>query len=285
MATITTRPAKQNAKQIAHKAKRAASNPWVEQFERFGYLVRGLIYFIIGTLAVQLAMGAGGATTDQTGAIAVIGAQPMGKILLLLVVVGLAGYSLWGFVRAIFDPLGRGTKMKGIVERIGFLVSAVSYGALVIPTIQYLMNQPSGQSKGNPADLSAQLFAQPYGRWLVIGFGIFWTVAAAGQFYSAYTAHFIQDFRTSTMSVAEFKWASRIGRFGFAARGVVFGLIGFFVIQSGLTMDPRKAQGFDGVLLKIAQAPYGTLLLALVAFGLVAFGVYSALCARWNKVR
>ncbi len=284
MATTTAKPLKRNVKQVAHKAKRATSNEWVERLERYGYLVRGLIYFIIGALAVQLAMGAGGATTDQTGAIALIGAQPLGKALLVLVAVGLAGYSLWGFVRAIFDPLGRGTEMKGIVERIGFLVSAVSYGALVIPTVQFLMNQPAGQSKGHPADLSAQLFAQPYGRWLVIGFGLSWIVAAAGQFYSAYTAHFIQDFRTNTMSAREFKWASRIGRFGFAARGVVFGLIGFFVIQSGLTMDPHKAQGFDGVLLKIAQAPYGTILLAVVAIGLVAFGLYSALCARWNKV-
>lgn len=285
MATVTARPVKQEAKQVAHKAKRAASNPWVERLERFGYLARGLIYIIIGVLAVQLAIGAGGATTDQTGAIAVIGAQPLGKVLLVLVALGLAGYSLWGFVRAIFDPLGRGTEMKGIVERIGFVVSGVSYGILCIQAVAYLTNKPSAQSSGNPADLSARLFAQPNGQLLVIVFGLFWIVSAAGQLYIAYTAHFVRDFNANRMSVAEFKWAEVIGRFGYAARGVVFGLIGFFVVQSGLTLDPHKAKGFDGVLLKIAQAPNGTLLLALVAIGLVAFGVYSALCARWNKVR
>jgi hypothetical protein len=284
MATIAAKPLKRNAKQVAHKAKRATSNEWVERLERFGYLVRGLIYFIIGALAAQLAIGAGGATTDQTGAIAFIGNQPLGKALLVLVAVGLTGYSLWGFVRAVFDPLGRGTAMKGILERIGFFVSGLSYGALVIPTVQFVINRPGAQPTGNPAGLSAQLFAKPFGPWLVVGFGLFWIVAAAGQFYSAYTAHFAKDFDTNTMRVAKFKWARRIGRFGFAARGVVFGLIGLFVLQAGLTMDPHKAQSFDAVLLKIAQAPYGPILLAVVAFGLVAFGVYSALCASWNKV-
>lgn len=276
--------AKQNVRRVAHKAERATASPLVEGIERFGYLVRGVLYFIIGALAVQLAIGAGGRTTDYAGAIELIGAQPLGHLLLALVAAGLAGYSLWGFVRAILDPLGRGTSLKGLMERAGFLISGLSYGALVIPTAQFVTNRPGGQATGNTADLTARLLAQPYGRSLVVAFALFWIGAAIGQLYSAYSAHFVRDFKTSTMSRKEYGWARRIGRFGFAARGVVFGLTGWFVFESALTMDPRKALGFDGVLLKIAQAPYGGFLLAVVAFGLVAFGVYSALCARWNKV-
>lgn len=285
MTTRTFRDTKQDLSRIGRQAKHATSNPWVESVERLGYLVRGLLYFIIGVLALQLALGAGGATADQTGAIAMIGSQPMGKALLIVTTVGLAGYSFWGFVRAFGDPLRRGTSLKGIVERIGFLISGLSYGILVIPTADFVLNRPvGGASAGKPADLTAQLLSQPNGRWLVFAFALFWGAAAVGQFYSAYTAHFARDFQTSTMSKEEFKLSKEIGRLGYAARGVVFGLSGWFIFESALTLDPRRAVGFDGVLLKLAQAPYGPLVLAVVAFGLVAFGVFSALCAKWIKV-
>jgi Domain of Unknown Function (DUF1206) len=276
---------KQDMKRTVHKVARAESSPWVETLERFGYLVRGAIYFIIGALAVQLALGAGGQATDYTGAIEMIRAQPLGRALLTLVAIGLTGYSLWGFSRAFLDPLRRGSDVKGLVERAGFLVSGISYGALVIPTAEFELNRPAGPTTGNPAVLSAQLAGHPFGRWLVAAFGLLWLAAATGQFYTAYTQHFVRDLDRGKLTREEYGWARRIGSFGYAARGVVFGLIGWFVLESGLTADPGKAVGFDGALLKLTQAPYGTALLAVVALGLVAFGFYSALCAKWNKVR
>src|SRR5207247_1947820 len=112
-----------------YKAQEAVHNPWVDRLARLGYIVRGVLYAVIGILAVQVAIGAGGATTDKTGAIATIGAQPIGKVLLIAVLIGLVGYSLWGFIRAIFDPLKRGKDAKGIAQRIGYVVSGLSYGA------------------------------------------------------------------------------------------------------------------------------------------------------------
>src|SRR5512141_1404178 len=110
---------KQTARHMGH----AAANPWVERLARFGYLMRGLVYATIGVLALELAPGNGGQATTQSGAIAMLGSQPFGKILLILIVVGLASYSLWGFIHAIFDPLHRGSDAKGIVARIGFAFS------------------------------------------------------------------------------------------------------------------------------------------------------------------
>src|SRR4030081_3367335 len=108
----TTNATKQAGEAVVHEAKHAAMNPWFERLERLGFLVRGLLYIIIGLLALQLAVGAGGATATPTSAIALIGRQALGKLLLVIIVAGLAGYSLWGFVRAILDPLGRGTSAK-----------------------------------------------------------------------------------------------------------------------------------------------------------------------------
>src|SRR5438270_8497729 len=95
--------------QATQAANRAVRNPWVERMARLGYAVRGVLYAIIGLLALAVAAGAGGTTTDKVGAIATIGSRPFGKVMLVLIAAGLVGYSLWGFIRALFDPLNRGT--------------------------------------------------------------------------------------------------------------------------------------------------------------------------------
>jgi len=285
MATLNIKQqAKSEAKQTARGVKHATANPWVERLERFGYITRGLVYATIGVLALQLAMGAGGAATTQTGAIARLGSQPFGKVLLILIVLGLAGYSLWGFVRAIFDPLHRGDDFKGSVARIGFAFSGLSYGLLIIPILQSLMNRVGNQQAGNSADISVQLFKLPFGMWLVAGFGLLWIGVGLGQLYTAYKRDFEKDFQFNKMSAPERTWATRLGQIGYAARGIVFAVIGVLILQAALTHNPSQAQGFDSALLKLAQAPYGTLLLGGVALGLIAFGIYSAFSARWIKV-
>lgn len=275
---------KSKARQTGRDLSHTAANPWVERLARFGYLIRGLVYATIGVLALELALGTGGKITTQSGAIAMLGSQPLGKGLLMLIVVGLASYSLWGFVRGIFDPLHRGRDAKGIVARIGFAFSGLSYGLLMIPPLQSLMNQTSSQSGANPADISVLLFNLPFGKWLVMGLGLFWIAVGLGQLYTAYKQAFKKDFQFNKMSATERTWATRLGQIGFAARGIVFAIIGTIIIQAAWTHNPSQAQGFDTALLKLAQAPNGTLLLGGVALGLIAFGIFSAFCARWIKV-
>lgn len=272
------------AKQTAREVKHATTNPWVERLERFGYVTRGIVYATIGILSLQLALGAGGATTTQAGAIAVLGSQPFGKFLLVLIILGLASYSLWGFVRAIFDPLHRGSDLKGTGARVGFAFSGLAYGLLILPTLQLLMNQGSSAQAGNSADISVQLFKLPFGMWLVASFGLVWIGIGVGQLYTAYKTSFMKDFQVGKMNAQEKTWATRLGQFGYAARGIVFAVIGLRIVLAGVTHNPAQAQGFDSALVKLAHAPYGTLLLGGVALGLIAFGVYSAFSARWIKV-
>jgi hypothetical protein len=284
MTTTTSNTAKQAGKAAVHQAQHAATNPWVERLERFGFVIRGLIYVIIGVLALQLAAGAGGATATPTSAIALIGRQPAGKLLLVLVVVGLAGYSLWGFVRAILDPLGRGTKPKGLIDRAGFLFSGISYGLLTIPAILTLLDKPSTSSAASTGGVPASLMSGPTGKLVVVVFGLIWIAMGAGQLMTAYVAHFTRDLKTNTMSAQEVKVATWMGRLGFAARGVVFGLIGVIILQTAFAIGAKQAKGFDGALVALLHAPYGETLLGAVAIGLILFGAYSALCAKWNKI-
>jgi Domain of Unknown Function (DUF1206) len=157
MSQTTVKSAQRAGKAALARAKHKAASPWVQRLERFGFLIRGLIYIVIGLLALLLAGGAGGATTNPTSAIALIGRQPFGKLFLTVIVVGLAGYALWGFVRAILDPLGRGKDAKGLIDRVGYLVSGTSYAGLLVPTVLALLNKPGRSAQGSGIGVPATL--------------------------------------------------------------------------------------------------------------------------------
>jgi hypothetical protein len=247
--------------------------------------VRGVLYLVVGFLALQLALGHGGAVTDKNGAIATIGSQPFGKVLLVLVLVGLAGYSAWGFVRAIFDPLDRGSDPKGIAQRIGYAVSGLTYGALIIPTLKFLMGAGDANKGGNGSqDLTATLLSQPFGPWLVGLLGLIGMGGGLGQIWQGVTADFKKDLKFREMSPDTQGKAIMVGRAGMVARGITFAMLGFFILQAALHHDPKQAKGLDGALQTLAAQPYGPWLLAAVALGLAAFGVYSLLCAKWIQL-
>ncbi|MEP7198595.1 MAG: DUF1206 domain-containing protein [Chloroflexota bacterium] len=288
MANTNARPTQKNVKKdVGAKAEEATRNPWMKALTRYGYFARGILFATIGFLALQVARGEPGAITDQNGALATIAAQPFGKILLIVIVAGLIGFSLWGFIRAIFDPLERGADKQGILERIGFVISGISYGGLVWPFVQLILGASSAAPKSQTQttqDITAQILAQPFGPWLIGLVGLLVIGWSLSQVYIAYTAKFQKDFEAAKMNATERKWMVALGRIGIGARGLVFALIGFFLIQAALRADPKQAVGLDGALLKIAQQPEGQLLLIAAAAGLIVFGIYSMLSARWLKV-
>lgn len=286
MANSTSQRLEEIARKTAQKADNSSKGGWIEWMSRIGYAVRGVLYIVIGLLAVQVALGRGGDTTGKDGAIATIGNQTWGELLLVLMIIGLVGYSLWGFVRAILDPFERGTGAKGLLQRGGYLVSALVYGALVPQALRFLL-QPGdeqGSNDNSTADFSAGLLArQPVGQWLLILVGVVAFVGGLGQIWQAFSADFQKDLKFGEMSENTQAFARRIGRVGHAARGFVFALIGFFIAKAAWDADPDQARGLDGTLQTLAAQPYGPVLLLAVAVGLVAFGVYSILCARWIK--
>jgi hypothetical protein len=267
-----------------HVAREVATNRWIEWLARLGYATRGLLYIVVGVMSVLLVFGAGGGTTDKTGAIAVLGEQAYGKALLVLVAIGLVGYSLWGFVRAIADPLGRGTGLKALAERGGYAVSGIVYGALIFPTVRLILGAGSGSVNGETEKwTTAWLLAQPMGQWLVGIAGLVTIIGGLGQAHMAGTAGFMKDFKFSKTNEGEQRTARTVGRIGHAARAVVFTLFGFFLLRAALLTNPDEAEGLDGTLHAILQQRYGPWLLGVVALGLISFGVFSLLCVRWIR--
>lgn len=255
---------------------------WIETLAKFGYVAKGIVYGLIGVLAVMAALTVGGKTTDAKGALQTIAQQPFGQLILVLLAIGLVGYALWRFVQAVKDP-EHGTDAKGIVTRFGHVLSGLIYGGLAVNAALLIIGSGTSGSGNTKQDWTAFVLQQPFGRWLVgvvgaliIGWGFY-------ELYKAYKVKFRKRLNLSELSRQQQNWLIGICRFGVAARGVVFIMIGFFVIQAARQSDASEVRGLDGALQSLAAQPYGQFLLAIVALGLIGYGVYMLVQARYRR--
>jgi hypothetical protein len=275
-------------RQAEQAVRNAVHNPWVERLARFGYAARGVVYAVIGLLAVQTAFGNRGSqdlaqqATPQ-GALQRIAEQS--RLLLVLVAIGLAGYALWRFVQGGLDTENKGKDAKGMVSRAATVGSGVVYAGLALAAARIVTGSGASQSGASGTQgFTADLMSKPFGRWLVVLAGIGVIVAGLFELYDAYTKKFRRKLNLNEMSPDEERLATCTGQAGLAARGVVFLLSGWFLIQAGLKYDPDRAQGLGGALEALARQPSGPWLLGLVALGLIAFGAYSFLQARYRRI-
>jgi hypothetical protein len=268
----------------AGEVKRAAANPQLELLERLGYVVRGVLYAVMGFLALRIALATpGGKATDLSGSLVWLIGNPQGKAVLIVTIIGLLAYAIWGFVRAIYDPLHRGRDAKGIMARVGFVTSALSYLAIAIFAMTILAGQ-GASSHDSTQKTVATLLANPGGGFITELIGVIAIVIGIGQFIEAYRATFAQDLKAAEMTKSEKEIAVGLGRFGMAARGVTFLVIGWFLLQAGMHHAPSQAQGFGGAFLFLLAQPYGRWLLGIVALGFIALGLHSFACARWVRL-
>ncbi len=264
--------------------KQAASNPVLELLERLGYVARGALYAVMGILALRIAFGsAGGQATDLSGALVFLIGNPFGKFVLIAMIVGLVAYSLWGFVRAIYDPLHRGSDKSGIMARLGFVSSAVSYLTITFLALKLYMGT-AGAAGDSTQKTATTLLAAPFGGTLTIIVGVVALGIGIGQFVEAYRATFAGDLKGAEMTESQRRWAIGFGRFGMFARGVSFVVIGWFLILAGINHDAAYAKGFGGAFLFLLAEPYGKVIVAVVALGFIALGLHSFACAKWVRL-
>jgi len=267
-----------HAQATAEGAERSSA---FEVLARAGFVSRGVVYGVIGILAIKLAIGAGGKTTDQSGALRTIAHQPFGEVLLVLVAIGLAGYALWRFLHAL---LGHGPERSDSgFDRVAALGSGIAYGAICAVAVEILLGSGSSTS-GRPSKATAGALGWPGGPWLVGIAGALLIGIALYQLYRGLSQDFLKDAKTEKMSDAVRKWYKLAATCGHIARAVVFGLVGVFVIKAAVDFNPSKAVGLDGALAKLAHQSYGSALLGIVAAGLVAFALYSLADARYRKI-
>ena len=270
------------AGQVRRQAQQATdeAGPWIEKLARLGYAAKGAVYIIVGLLAFQAAFGSSQAT-DSSGALRTLVSQPFGRVLLGIVALGLIGYVVWRFVEAALNPENDKTS-----RRVGYAISGVIHVALALEAVRLAMGQSGGGGNGDQAShWTAEVMSHPFGRWLVALAGL--AVAGYGiqQLYKAYTVELDKQLALGSLSAEMRQWVVRVGRAGLAARGVVFGIIGVFLLLAALRTNPGEARGLGGALRTLEQQPFGPWLLALVAVGLISYGIYELVRARYRRIQ
>lgn len=262
---------------------RAAESPWVERLARAGLVARGVLYALVGVLALQVAAGRKGERPDKQGALSALAHQPMGKLLLVAVAVGFAGYALWRLSSAVLDTEGDGKDASGWAKRGADLGRGLLYTGFCVTAVR-LVAGSSGDDQTKEADLTAEVLRAPMGRLAVTAVGL--AIIAAGLYngWRALSKKYRKKLRTKEMSRTTRRWVTGIASVGLTARMVVFVLVGAFLVRAAVRYDAKEAVGVDGALRRLADAPYGPWLLAVVASGLFTFGLYSFVEARYRRM-
>jgi hypothetical protein len=263
------------------KGDDVAQSRQFEWFARAGLVARGVVYAIIGVLAIKLALGDGGKTTNQQGALEEIAKQPFGNALLILMAIGLAGYATWRLVRA---AIGHGPEASDDTKaRLDGVASGIAYALLCVTAVSILIGSGSGGS-GSPDKATGGVLGWPGGQILVGLAGLILVGVGLEQGYKGISKKFLEQSKTEQMSERVERAFTALGVFGHLARMVVFSLIGYFLIRAAIDYDADKAVGLDGALSKLANASYGPILLGIVAAGLIGFAAYSVADARYRKI-
>lgn len=254
--------------------------PWVAILARIGYVAKALLYATVGVLAAQAALGDGGRTTDLGGALREVVQAPYGHVMLLVIAAGLAGYALWRVVDAITDAEGKGGDLKGIARRVGSAVRGLAHAGLALGA--YRLATGSGRGGGQD-QLAAQAMDLPGGPWLVwlVAGGI--VVYGCYQLYRAYKAKLGSQLSLASLPAGTTDWVITLCRFGIAARGIVFGLIGVLLARAAQHGEAGRAVGIGESLDMVGDQ--GRWPLVVIALGLVAYAVYELVNARYRRIR
>ena len=258
----------------------------LELLARAGFLVKGMVYVVVGALAIQVAANHGGRVTGTRGAFTMVLAQPFGRTLLLVAAIGLLGYAAWRLLQGLFDPDRLGHDWRGLAIRVSFVARAVVHAGLGLQAFR-LYRGLSGSSGTSEREVATEAFDWPLGDWVVVLAGLGLVGFAVQQVYAAITCRLERDLNVAEMRREAGEWAVGLSRFGVAARAVVFALLGSGLVAAGWFRDPSEV-GTTASSLRILAAQPGGLgrwLLGVTAAGFVAYGFYQILHARYLHIR
>lgn len=274
------------AREALGEANRAGNSRTLENLARIGFFAYGLVHLLVAWLAVQLAWGDGGGEADQSGAMGTLARSPVGKPLLWLLVAGFLCLALWQAAKAL--NLRSGWSAQGKQRRRAIQKSAEAVGmAIVYLGFGYLAFRfaaGSGQSSVQKQQkATAGVIGWPGGRVIVVVAGLILIGVGVRQVYYGVTRKFLDQIDLTHASPDAVRLVTGIGRVGFPAKGAALILAGGLFGYAAITYDPSKAGGLDGAMKTILAAPFGAVLLTIVAVGIAAFGAFCFARARYPE--
>jgi hypothetical protein len=257
--------------------------PWMKRLVRVGYAAKGVLYLLIGGLALQLAFGQGGRLTDASGALRSLVGEPFGVAMLAAIGVGLLAYAAWEFSGVFWLPRLRPRQRRAWMQQAGSMVKSVGYGAVGWEALQLVMGA-RGSSGNNTDEYAREAMQLPLGRWALVAAGIGIAIYGIVQARNAWQARLGEDLDQSALRREGLGWVVNIGRAGIGARGVVFVAMGTLLVRAGFDRRPSEAGGIAEALGTLLTQPFGAALLAATSAGLVCFGVWQLLHARYARI-
>ena len=265
----------------AGAAGRAGDSDAPEHLARIGLVAYGVVHLLVAWLALQLTWGGGsGQSADQAGALATLAEQPLGRPLLWLLAIGLIALAAWQAAevlrwRSRLSSSGDARK-KAMEKTVKAVAKAVLYTALAVLAVR----TATGGGGGGGQQQAAGVFGWPAGRWLVALIGL--VVIGVGVYLvnKGVSKKFLEEVDLRSASPQTTRLVTRLGQVGFPAKGVSLAVVGGLLVYAAVTFDPARATGLDGALRTILDAPFGKVLLTLVAIGIAAFGAYCFVRAR-----
>jgi hypothetical protein len=264
--------------QAEQKARKVNDNPWFERGVRVGLVGYGIVHLLIGWLALQLAFGDRSGSPDQQGALQQIAQESYGDVLLWMIGIGLLFMAVWQVFEALWGHTSR-DEPKRTIKRVGSAGKVVIYAVVGISSIKFAMEAQSG-GKSSTDSMTADLMKQTAGQWLVAAVGIVILVVGVMQVKRGVTKSFTKDLTGGATSGTSGTAVVRFGQVGYISKGIAIGVVGILFVWAAWDHDPKKAGGLDTALRKILDQPFGPVLLAAIALGIIAFGLY---CFAWAK--
>ncbi|NJN00045.1 MAG: DUF1206 domain-containing protein [Phormidesmis sp. RL_2_1] len=258
---------------------------WIEWYARIGYSAKGVIYGTLGLLALAQAMDLRmGKAVGSEGALRAIAAQPWGRGMLMVLTISLGGYITWRLIQAILDPEHKAScQGKDILRRFSYACSGIAYAGVAYSAIKILTFSATSTGK-TPEQWALEIILQPFGRYLLgtIGLSIFGI--GCYYFYRAAKADFRKRFNRHAMSSVAKTWATIAGRFGIAARGFVYIVIGSYGVRAAYEFEPEMIKTTEDVLATFDNNPTDEWILAILGVGFIAYGIHMGFQAAYRSI-
>lgn len=267
----------------APTGQQARDSDLLKHGARVGLVAYGVVHLIVAWIALQVAWSGGG-DASSSGALRTLADQPFGRTMLWIAVVGLVALVLWQLATALWGHVAA-DGFEGVRKRVTAVGRAVVHAALAVSAFKIASGSGGSSSDSKEEDVTADLLAAPAGRFLVAAVGIAVLAVAAAQIYRGLSDSFTRDLEPEAMTGSSGSAVLGVGRVGYVAKGIAFGVLGGLFVWAALTYDPEKAGGLDDALTTVRDQPFGPYLLTVVALGLASFGLFCFAWARHARTR
>jgi hypothetical protein len=267
-------------------ARQAGESDGLEHLARVGLIAFGVVHLLVAWLALQLAWGGGGESADQSGAMRTLAESPLGTPLLWVIAVGLIALAVWQAAEVLrwrsgWSASGK-ARTKALRKSGNALVKAAVYITLAVLAIGFATGSGKSSSQ-QQQETTTGVLGWPGGQFLVGAAGLVLIGVGGWHIRKGINKQFLKQIDTSDASPSALRLVTRLGQVGFPGKGIALALVGGLLVYAAITFDPSKAQGLDGALHTILEAPFGQILLTLVAIGIAAFGAFCLVRARYPE--